>query len=289
MKTKLKRAYGCWVGCVLLAVTAALGLDAADSESTYKLIAHRGGVVEDKFPDNSAAALQAAVERGYWGLEIDIRETRDGVLVMQHDPDLRLNYDDPREVKDITWEEMSRLRSKVANQPPWRFEDVVKAARAAGLWLMLDSKNPHSPDFASKVESVLKSHGMLERCYIIGAGDAMEHFTGKAPVGRKYRSLKPHLDREPAAKEKYFLFDEGTTLTAEMVKWAQSLGVKVVPSINAYHYYDPKTMAGKTRAELAELILPRARQHIEALKALGVTEFQIDSEFDGWFEAMKQP
>ena len=61
-----------------------------EAAQTYHLIAHRGGVVEDKFPDNSAAALAAAVARGYWGIEIDIRETKDGVLVMQHDPDLEL-------------------------------------------------------------------------------------------------------------------------------------------------------------------------------------------------------
>ena len=64
----------------------------------YKLIAHRGGVVEDKFPDNSAPALHAAIARGYWGLEIDIRETKDGVLVMRHDPDLKLYYNDPRQL-----------------------------------------------------------------------------------------------------------------------------------------------------------------------------------------------
>jgi hypothetical protein len=68
-----------------------------------------------------------------------------------------------------------------------------------------------------------------------------------------------------------------------MVKWAQERGVKVVPSINVYHYYDAKTMAGKSRAELEALIFPQAKAHIDALRALGVTEFQIDSEFDRWF------
>jgi glycerophosphoryl diester phosphodiesterase len=248
------------------------------------LFAHRGGVVEDKFPNNSAAALHGAVARGYWGLEVDIRETKDGVLVMQHDPDLRENFGDPRKIIDVTWEEMSELRTKLANQPPWRFEDLVQAARAAGLWLMLDSKDPHSPDFPAKVEAVLRQYDMLGRCYIIGTGDAMKHFTGKALVGKKFKSLKPAIEADPAAKNLYFLFDEGTTLTADMVKWAQAQDVKVVPSINAYHYYNPATMAGKSREELAAIILPLAHRHVDALKALGVTEFQIDSEFDRWFK-----
>ena len=279
MKTKTLFRGTC-VG-VLLALALPIATNAA--AANYKLIAHRGGVVEDKFPDNSAAALHGAVARGYWGLEIDIRETKEGVLVMQHDPDLKLNFADSRAIHEARWNELRTLRTTKADQPLWRFEDLVKAARDAGLWLMLDSKAPHSPGFVEKVEAVLRQHDMLGRCYIIGTADAMEHFTGKALVGKKFKSLKPLLEKAPALKGAYFLFDEGRTLTAEMVKWAQERGVKVVPSINTYHYYDPKTMTGKTRAELAEIILPLARRHIEALKTLGVTEFQIDSEFDGWF------
>lgn len=250
----------------------------------FKLIGHRGGVVEELFPDNSAAALKAAVARGYWGVEIDIRETKDGVLVIQHDADLMKNFGDPRAIKDVTWDEMSGWRTKNANQSPWRFEDVIQAAHDAGLHVMLDSKEPHSADFVNKVEAILIAHSMLDRSLIIGSGDALKHFFGKAPVGLKYRSLRPRLEKDPTLKDSYFLFDEGTTLTADMVKWAQSQGVRVVPSINVYHYYET-SMQGKSRDEMAAIMLPRARAHIEALKALGVTEFQIDSEFDTWFRS----
>jgi hypothetical protein len=271
------------LGLLLALVPSLFGAEPSTAPR-YKLFAHRGGVVVDKHPDNSAAALQAAVARGYWGLEIDIRETKDGVLVMQHDPDLRQNFGDPRKIFESTWDELRPLRTKLGAQAIWRFDEVVKAAHDAGLHLMLDSKDPHSPGFPAKVEEVLQRHGMVDRCLIIGTGDAMTHFTGKAPVGKKFRSLNPLLEADPAQKEKYFLFEEGRTLTAEMVKWAQARGVRVVPSVNVYHYYDPATMSGKSREELAPIILAAARKHIEQFKALGVTEFQIDSEFDGWFE-----
>lgn len=256
----------------------------AKIDPVYKLIAHRGGVVEDKFPDNSGPALQAAAERGYWGLEIDIRETKDGVLVMRHDADMEQYYNDSRQLADLTWDELNRLQPTIAGHRTLRFEDVVRAARDAGLWLMLDSKAPHSPEFCAKVEAVLKEHNMLDHCLVIGTRDALEYFLGKAPVGLKYRPLRARLEAEPEAKTRYFLFDHGT-LTADMVQWAQGLGVKVVPSINVYHYYDLKTMTGKTREELAPTILAAAKVDIEKLKALGVTTFQIDSEFDRWFDA----
>jgi hypothetical protein len=274
-----RRFLACAFALIFLLVPVAGAAPAAP----YKLIAHRGGVVEDKFPDNSAAALQAAAARGYWMLEVDIRETKDGVLVMQHDPDLVLNFGDSRRIFEMPFADLAPLRTKIAAQPILTFEALVQAAKAAGLRLMLDSKDPHSPDFPRKLEAILEKHGMVGSCYVIGTGDAMSHFTGKALVGFKYRSLRPRLEADPSLKEKIFLFDEGRTLTEEMVKWAMAQGVKVVPSINVYHYYDAKTMAGKSRAELEKLILPLAKTHIDALKALGVTEFQIDSEFDRWF------
>lgn len=249
----------------------------------YRLLAHRGGVVEDKLPDNSRAALEAAVARGYYGLEVDIRESKDGVLLMQHDPDLKLNFGDSRKIAESTWDELSQLRTKSGSQPLQTFDELVAAAKKHELYLMLDSKDPHLADFVGKVEAILVKHDMLGHCCIIGTADAMTHFTGKAPVGKKFRSLKPLLEAEPSAKEKYFLFEEGRTLTEEMIKWAQARGVRIIPSVNVYHYYDAATMAGKSREELAPIILAAARRHIEAFKALGVTEFQIDSEFDGWF------
>jgi glycerophosphoryl diester phosphodiesterase len=258
------------------------GFSADKPAGTYKLIGHRGGVVEDKFPDNCAAALQAAVARGYAMIETDIRETKDGILVMRHDPDLAAFYHEPRQVIDLTWEEMHALKSDVANQHPWRFEDVVKAAHAAGLGLMLDSKDPHTVGFCEKVEAILRQHDMLGKCLIIGTGDALKYFVGKAPVGLKFRSLKPKIEADPSLATSYFLFDEGT-MTEEMVRWAKTRNITVVPSINVYHYYDAKTMNGKSREELAPVIFAAARRDIEKFKALGVTEFQIDSEFDRWF------
>jgi hypothetical protein len=102
------------------------------------------------------------------------------------------------------------------------------------------------------------------------ARDAAGRFVGEVGFADFQREIEPRLDAPEA----------GWVLA----RWAQGQGIKVVPSINVYHYYDAATMAGKSRDELAALILPRARQHIEQLKALGVTEFQVDSEFDRWFQ-----
>ncbi|HVU15438.1 MAG TPA: glycerophosphodiester phosphodiesterase family protein [Candidatus Didemnitutus sp.] len=267
-----------WLACGSL--NLAFGQD--KSAPVYQLIAHRGGVVEDKFPDNSLAALQAGAARKYRGIEVDIRETKDGVLIMQHDPDLKLNFGDPRKIFESNWADLASLHTP-SGQKILTFEELVAAAKAHGLSLMLDSKDPHAPDFVGKVDAILTKYDMLGRCYIIGTSDAMDHFTGKALVGRRFRSLKQRVEADPAEKKGSFLFEEGRNLTEEMVRWAQAHGVEVIPSINAYHYYNPATMAGKSRAEIAPPILAAAERDVRKFQALGITIFQIDSEFDGWF------
>lgn len=58
----------------------------------YRLIAHRGGVVEGRHPENSAAAVAGAIERGYAMVEIDVRLTADDQIVCFHDDRVRRGF-----------------------------------------------------------------------------------------------------------------------------------------------------------------------------------------------------
>lgn len=54
--------------------------------SATKIIAHRGAWKEFNLPENSIAALEKAIELKVYGSEFDVRRTKDGVLVVNHDP-----------------------------------------------------------------------------------------------------------------------------------------------------------------------------------------------------------
>jgi len=58
-------------------LAAASGASAA-IDKNLRLIAHRGGVVDAGRPENSPGAVQAAIHQGYWMIEVDIRQSRDG-------------------------------------------------------------------------------------------------------------------------------------------------------------------------------------------------------------------
>jgi glycerophosphoryl diester phosphodiesterase len=50
------------------------------------VIAHRAGPEGNRYPENSFAAVRAAMKLGVDGIEIDIRRSRDGVYFVYHDP-----------------------------------------------------------------------------------------------------------------------------------------------------------------------------------------------------------
>ncbi len=72
-------------------------------------IAHRGlHDREDGRPENSRAAMQAAVEQGY-GIELDIQPSSDGVPMVVHDSTLVRLTGEEGHVRDRTADELGRL------------------------------------------------------------------------------------------------------------------------------------------------------------------------------------
>jgi glycerophosphoryl diester phosphodiesterase len=54
-----------------------------------RVIGHRGTPIHPTRPENTLAAVRTALQAGVDGVEVDVRATEDGVLVLSHDGDLR--------------------------------------------------------------------------------------------------------------------------------------------------------------------------------------------------------
>lgn len=70
-----------------------------------RLIAHRGGA--GACPENTLAAFRASAELGVPYAELDIHATRDGVIVVAHDPDLRRTCGRDRRISAIDYAELA--------------------------------------------------------------------------------------------------------------------------------------------------------------------------------------
>ena len=97
---------------VIVAVLAALvvaafvltGILLGSPRSNPKYVAHRGYSAEKV--DNTADSFRAAAERGFYGIETDIRETADGVLVCNHDETVKYADGSEKKVSDSTYAEL---------------------------------------------------------------------------------------------------------------------------------------------------------------------------------------
>jgi glycerophosphoryl diester phosphodiesterase len=97
-----------------------------------QVIAHRGA--SNAAPENTVAAFQMAAELGADAVELDVRRTSDGVLVVHHNPHVA----DGRVIAELT-----------AADLPGQVPTLAAALDAcAGMWVNVEIKNdPREPDF----------------------------------------------------------------------------------------------------------------------------------------------
>ena len=238
----------------------------------YKLIAHRGGIVEGKFDEFDPASIQAAIDAGYFMLEIDVRETKDGVLMLIHDEDFMRYHNDPRKVRDLTWEEIKQIKPVRGDYRPISLEELAQIY-AGKVELMIDIKDANPPpEFFEKMDKILTEYNFFPRVYFINE-IAREYFWGKAKFSFRVTEIdriREKLERNEYVACHYFLFDAGTRLTSSIIKFCQANYITVVPSVNFGHYRLENAFRG-------------AKRDIEFLQRCGVIEYQIDSDFDDFF------
>lgn len=121
---------------------------------SVRIYAHRGASAE--LPENTMAAFRRAAALGVDALELDIHATRDGVLVVSHDPDGRRRAGVAARLADVTYDEALRWDVGGGERLP-RFEDVV--TEFAHLPLNVDLKG----DIADATVALLRRLDAEER------------------------------------------------------------------------------------------------------------------------------
>jgi glycerophosphoryl diester phosphodiesterase len=119
------------------------------------LFGHRG--VRTRAPENTLAAFEVAADEGADGVEIDVRPSKDGELVVMHDATLARMTGDPRLVAELTTGELAELR--VAGEVIPTLRDTLAFCGARGLALNIELKR----DVPSRSQVVLRVARLLAR------------------------------------------------------------------------------------------------------------------------------
>lgn len=120
------------------------------------LLAHRG-LPSATRPENSVGAVAAAFAAGADGVEVDLRLSADGVLVLCHDPDLMRVAGAATAVAQAGWRTLEAVAGD-AGVPLARAEDVL--VLAAGRQVVLEVKQP-PPGPAATPRTALAVAGLL--------------------------------------------------------------------------------------------------------------------------------
>lgn len=162
-------------------------------------VAHRGA--SHVAPENTLSAVRSALARGADMVEVDVRRTADGALVLLHDDTLRRTTNVaqvfpsrfPWRVEELTLAQVRRLDAGRWKSPTFAGETVPtldeawEAVRRAGARLLLEVKQP-----AAQPGIMREVSGLLARRRSAPGQVVVQSFDGSAV--REFASERPDVE-----------------------------------------------------------------------------------------------
>lgn len=180
----MKSAYKAIIILVTLGSMLAASSGAAASgwpDWSVAFVAHRGGIVPG-YPENTIAAFRQAIDHGAEVIEIDLRGTKDGEVVIMHDETLDRTTNGKGKVTDYTLAELKKLDAGAAERIP-TYEDALQLVAGTGVKLLLDIKESPVLDKRKVVRLTEKYNAALN--VIVGPRNLDDL--------RAFRALNPNL------------------------------------------------------------------------------------------------
>lgn len=155
------------------------------------IIAHRGGM--GLWPENTLYAFERALKAGADVVELDLRPTADGEIVVIHDETVDRTSNGKGRVAELTLEELKNLDFAYnfipdgQENPLLRGEGVTIPTlgelfrRLPDAYFTMEIK-PDSPDFARKVAEFVRQTGMAQRVVLSSFHTRIVEYLQKHPV-----------------------------------------------------------------------------------------------------------
>ena len=151
----ITRVFAVWAACA-----AAVAAFSAELPRDVQYVAHQGE--EALAPNHSIPAYKFAVEHKLDYMKLDVRETKDGVAVIQHDETIKAMTGADLAIKNTPYAELKkyvyRPRGRFTNETIVTLAEALVIAKALpGIWI--DFKY-FTPAFAEKVLKITAEAGI---------------------------------------------------------------------------------------------------------------------------------
>lgn len=138
--------------------------------SALKLCAHRG--LSASHPENTLPAFAAAIACGAHEIEFDLRESRDGVLVVCHDANVDRTTNGTGSIAAQDWSKLRKLDAGASLDPKWRgvklprFEEVLDLADGRVALNIHLKYQPGETRHVRTICDLLRARGLTETAYL---------------------------------------------------------------------------------------------------------------------------
>src|SRR5215471_11778705 len=143
------------VAILCIPVFAGPNGESSSPAGTILTSAHRGEHL--KHPENSLPAIQAAIDAGVDYVELDVRTSSDGYLVLMHDPTVDRMTNGKGRIKDMTFAEIrkldlsARFPGKFPDLQIPTFDEALELAKGK-IGIYVDTKNATLKDLIAAIE-----------------------------------------------------------------------------------------------------------------------------------------
>ncbi len=135
-----------------------------------EIVAHRGN--SSRFPENTIAAFRGAADAGADYAELDVRRTKDGVLVVLHDSNLLRTAGVDRDICDVTYDEIRNLKVKERafiwseGETIPTLQEVLQFLKGSSLKLDIELKPCREDEYETEVADLILKEQLQNRCLI---------------------------------------------------------------------------------------------------------------------------
>ena len=204
-------------------------------KSTLQISAHRGNA--SSAPENTLAAFKNALKAGAHFIEVDVRTTKDGILMIMHDANLERTTNGKGAFKLYDAKYLKTLSAGKGYSDSFENEKIPTLEESCQLiyeWNLTHKAKTFFYIDAKDVEpkpllSILKKYNLEANSVFYGSDDFLHRLKMEFEGAKLLPALKnPNEIIEKFNKLKPFAFDASwLSLTKEMVDEIHRLGVKV--------------------------------------------------------------
>ena len=142
-----------------------------ESLRDMEITAHRGASVE--YPENTMSAFQGAVDAGADWIELDVQQTKDGMIVVAHDANLKRVAGVKKNIYDLTFDELeeidvgSHLNKDFSSERVPSLAEVLIFADENNIRLNIELKpNDHDFEVEESVLDLINTYYRKDMCII---------------------------------------------------------------------------------------------------------------------------